>query len=60
MQNRGGGLYSAQLSAKLLDRLETYFEIEYHYPKMDKISLPDFASGAMENWVSALCASGYV
>ena len=29
---------------------EEYFKIKYPLPKLDIIAIPDFASGAMENW----------
>ncbi|CAG0890180.1 unnamed protein product [Darwinula stevensoni] len=34
----------------ILKYFEEYFDIPYPLPKMDMIALPDFASGAMENW----------
>ncbi|XP_068631412.1 aminopeptidase N-like [Battus philenor] len=30
--------------------LENYTEFPYAFPKMDKVAVPDFAAGAMENW----------
>uniref|UniRef100_A0A2A4JIF2 Uncharacterized protein n=1 Tax=Heliothis virescens TaxID=7102 RepID=A0A2A4JIF2_HELVI len=30
--------------------LEKYTEFDYEFPKMDKVAVPDFAAGAMENW----------
>ncbi|PZC76118.1 hypothetical protein B5X24_HaOG205148 [Helicoverpa armigera] len=30
--------------------LERYTEFNYEFPKMDKVAVPDFAAGAMENW----------
>jgi tricorn protease interacting factor F2/3 len=38
------------LTKKFLDFYEKYFQIKYPLPKLDMIALPDFASGAMENW----------
>ncbi|CAL8126792.1 unnamed protein product [Orchesella dallaii] len=46
----GAGKYSPDLTAKLMTALESYFRIPYTFPKMDKISVPHFGSGAMENW----------
>ncbi|XP_049870007.1 aminopeptidase N-like [Pectinophora gossypiella] len=30
--------------------LEEYTELPYAFPKIDKVAVPDFAAGAMENW----------
>jgi aminopeptidase N len=43
-------IYSAQEAAKLLDFYEDYFGLKYPLPKCDQVALPDFDSGAMENW----------
>ena len=40
--------YSAESSPKLLDLLEDYFKVPYHYGKLDLIEIP-INSGAMEN-----------
>ena len=42
--------YAAQNAAKILDRLETVFKMQYQLPKMDMLAVPFFASGAMEDW----------
>ncbi|XP_027624632.1 endoplasmic reticulum aminopeptidase 2 isoform X2 [Tupaia chinensis] len=42
--------YALQASLKLLDFYENYFHINYPLPKLDLIAIPDFESGAMENW----------
>ncbi|ODN01106.1 Aminopeptidase N [Orchesella cincta] len=46
----GAGKYSPDLTAKLMTALENYFRVPYTFPKMDKISVPHFGGGAMENW----------
>ncbi|KAL4705520.1 hypothetical protein ACJJTC_011462 [Scirpophaga incertulas] len=33
-----------------MEALENYTQFEYAFPKMDKVAVPDFAAGAMENW----------
>jgi alanyl aminopeptidase len=40
--------YSAESSPKLMNILEDYFGIPYHYPKLDLIEVP-LGTGAMEN-----------
>uniref|UniRef100_A0A8C6CUI2 Aminopeptidase n=1 Tax=Moschus moschiferus TaxID=68415 RepID=A0A8C6CUI2_MOSMO len=42
--------YALEASLKLLDFYENYFDIHYPLPKLDLVAIPDFASGAMENW----------
>lgn len=34
----------------ILEFYEKFFDIKYPLPKEDLIAIPDFASGAMENW----------
>jgi len=38
------------LTKKFLDYFQKYSRIRYPLPKLDMIAVPDFASGAMENW----------
>ena len=40
--------YSAQSSPRIMDILEDWFQIPYHYPKLDLIEVP-LGGGAMEN-----------
>ncbi|KAM7147545.1 endoplasmic reticulum aminopeptidase 2 isoform 1-T2 [Molossus nigricans] len=42
--------YALEASLKLLDFYENYFDINYPLPKLDLVAIPDFGSGAMENW----------
>ncbi len=42
--------FSLEVATKTLDFFNEYFEIPYPLDKCDLIALPDFASGAMENW----------
>ncbi|HTE21564.1 MAG TPA: M1 family metallopeptidase [Candidatus Limnocylindria bacterium] len=42
--------FALQTAVKTLEFYNQYFDIPYPLPKCDLIALPDFASGAMENW----------
>ncbi|XP_075037443.1 endoplasmic reticulum aminopeptidase 1-like [Mixophyes fleayi] len=42
--------YALEAAVKLLDFYEKYFRIPYPLPKQDLAAIPDFQSGAMENW----------
>jgi aminopeptidase N len=42
--------FALDTAVKALDFYTEYFGIPYPLPKCDMIALPDFASGAMENW----------
>uniref|UniRef100_A0ABM5FT72 Aminopeptidase n=1 Tax=Pogona vitticeps TaxID=103695 RepID=A0ABM5FT72_9SAUR len=42
--------YALDAAVKLLDFYEEYFSIPYPLPKQDLAAIPDFQSGAMENW----------
>lgn len=42
--------FALDTAVKCLDFYEDYFGIAYPLAKSDMIALPDFASGAMENW----------
>jgi aminopeptidase N len=42
--------FSADFGADVLSFFESYFNIPYALPKLDMISIPDYTSGAMENW----------
>jgi len=37
-------------AARTIDFFDDYFGVPYPLPKSDHVALPDFASGAMENW----------
>ncbi|KAK2508604.1 hypothetical protein MC885_015744 [Smutsia gigantea] len=47
--------YALETSLKLLDFYENYFDINYPLPKLDLVAIPDFISGAMENWGLITC-----
>ncbi|MBN3324172.1 ERAP1 aminopeptidase, partial [Atractosteus spatula] len=42
--------FALEAAARLLDFYEDYFNIPYPLPKQDLAAIPDFQSGAMENW----------
>jgi aminopeptidase N len=42
--------FALDVAVKCLDFYNDYFDIAYPLPKADFVALPDFASGAMENW----------
>ncbi|XP_067294258.1 endoplasmic reticulum aminopeptidase 2 [Pseudorasbora parva] len=42
--------YALEAAVRLLEFYEQYFNILYPLPKLDLIAIPDFQSGAMENW----------
>lgn len=42
--------FALDVSVKCLEFYNDYFGIEYPLAKCDMIALPDFSSGAMENW----------
>lgn len=44
------GRFALDVAVKSLSLYERTFDNEYPLPKMDMVSVPDFAAGAMENW----------
>ncbi|XP_064306187.1 glutamyl aminopeptidase [Phalacrocorax carbo] len=42
--------YAANVTKIVFDFFEEYFNLSYSLPKLDKIAIPDFGTGAMENW----------
>uniref|UniRef100_A0A7M4EC71 Aminopeptidase n=1 Tax=Crocodylus porosus TaxID=8502 RepID=A0A7M4EC71_CROPO len=42
--------YALNAAVKLLEFYEKHFDISFPLPKLDLIAVPDFQSGAMENW----------
>uniref|UniRef100_A0A7M4EAF3 Aminopeptidase n=1 Tax=Crocodylus porosus TaxID=8502 RepID=A0A7M4EAF3_CROPO len=42
--------YALEAAIKILEFYEQYFGIYYPLPKQDLVAVPDFQSGAMENW----------
>lgn len=44
------GRFALEVSRHALAYFSGWFGIRYALPKLDQVALPDFASGAMENW----------
>ncbi|MDE1828956.1 MAG: M1 family metallopeptidase [Thaumarchaeota archaeon] len=44
------GKMALLFTKQFLAYFQNYFKIPYPLPKLDMIAIPDFASGAMENW----------
>lgn len=42
--------FSLDVTVKVLDFYENYFDIPYPLNTLDMIAIPDFSAGAMENW----------
>ncbi|XP_057714581.1 glutamyl aminopeptidase [Corythoichthys intestinalis] len=42
--------YAADTTKVIFDYFEEYFNMNYSISKLDKIAIPDFGTGAMENW----------
>ena len=42
--------FALDCAVKTLEFYEKYFDINYPLPVLDMIAIPDFSSGAMENW----------
>uniref|UniRef100_A0A3Q3XEG3 Aminopeptidase n=1 Tax=Mola mola TaxID=94237 RepID=A0A3Q3XEG3_MOLML len=42
--------YAANTTKIIFDYFEDYFNMNYSIAKLDKIAIPDFGTGAMENW----------
>ncbi|KAA0716990.1 Endoplasmic reticulum aminopeptidase 1 [Triplophysa tibetana] len=42
--------FALDAAVRLLDFYDDYFDIPYPLPKQDLAAIPDFQSGAMENW----------
>ncbi|XP_076010299.1 endoplasmic reticulum aminopeptidase 1b [Genypterus blacodes] len=42
--------FALDAAVKLLDFYDDYYDIPYPLPKQDLVAIPDFQSGAMENW----------
>ncbi|KAF5892696.1 aminopeptidase N-like, partial [Clarias magur] len=46
----GHGDYALNITGKILNFFENYYQVPYPLSKSDQVALPDFNAGAMENW----------
>lgn len=42
--------FALEIATRTIDYFDDYFGVPYPLPKSDHVALPDFSSGAMENW----------
>ena len=42
--------FALEVATRCIDFYNEYFDTDYPLPKCDHVALPDFSSGAMENW----------
>lgn len=42
--------FALDIATRTIDFFDEYFGVPYPLPKCDHVALPDFSSGAMENW----------
>ncbi|XP_072112058.1 glutamyl aminopeptidase [Mobula birostris] len=49
-QQKPTATFAADTMKRIFDYFEKYFDIIYSLPKLDMIAIPDFGTGAMENW----------
>jgi aminopeptidase N len=42
--------FALDIAVRSIDFFNKYFDVPYPLPKADNVALPDFSSGAMENW----------
>jgi len=42
--------YSQDVGPQIVEYYEEYTGIDYQFPKIDQVAVPDFSAGAMENW----------
>ncbi|KAI4892086.1 hypothetical protein NFI96_022387 [Prochilodus magdalenae] len=47
---RHTAVYAANTTKSIFDYFEEYFDMNYSIEKLDQIAIPDFGTGAMENW----------
>lgn len=49
-QNESTLDFALDIATRSIDFYDEYFGVKYPLPKSDHVALPDFSSGAMENW----------
>ena len=48
------GVFALDCATKCLGAYDDFFGTPYPLPKLDMVAIPEFAMGAMENWVSGV------
>jgi tricorn protease interacting factor F2/3 len=54
------GRFALNVSRRVLQQFEKYYDVPYPLPKLDLVSLRDFGAGAMENWGAISSRERYV
>ncbi|MEP6710524.1 MAG: M1 family metallopeptidase, partial [Candidatus Saccharibacteria bacterium] len=50
VQSEDSLVFALDIATRTIDFFDDYFGVPYPLPKSDHVALPDFSSGAMENW----------
>nr|XP_012217531.1 PREDICTED: glutamyl aminopeptidase-like [Linepithema humile]XP_012217532.1 PREDICTED: glutamyl aminopeptidase-like [Linepithema humile] len=50
VHSKGKGYLAVETAVKAIEYYINLFDVDYPLPKLDMVAIPDFVSGAMENW----------